>query len=357
MQAAISQTRPATALAIAATLAALAVSVLAPTASADPYAPPRGQVYEGINDTALAQDFQDFAGLLGKPHLPIVQAFHTWGTNPQEALDRWKTYRARGVLSISTAGGWGLPEVITPRQIANGEGDDYLLSLNSRIARSGEVTYIRPLGEPNNWHNAYSAISSGGAAKGGDHTQAWYRLAWRRMYVIVKGGDTRAAIDQRLAALGLPPIQQKTKAVLPTTLASPRVAFIWCPIVYGSPNVSGNRPQKFWPGPGYVDWVGTDTYSKYPAFRYLSRHYKLFRGKPFAIGEWGVQDRENPLFVKRLFRWQRKHARVRMMIYHMSFAGRSGPLSLYRWPQSAAMTRLQVRSPLLYPAYAPEWAP
>ncbi|MFN2611779.1 MAG: hypothetical protein ABR536_00235 [Solirubrobacterales bacterium] len=344
-------------LGLAGALAVTALALSAASASADPYAPPAGQVYEGINDTASAQDFQDFAGLLGKPHLPIVQAFHTWGTDPQQALDRWKIYRARGVLSISTARGWGLPEVITPRQIAMGEGDDYLLSLNSRIARSSEITYIRPLAEPNNSHNAYSAVSLTGAAKGGDHTQAWYRLAWRRMYVIVKGGDTRAAIDQRLATLGLPAIQQTGKAVLPDALPAPQVAFIWCPIVYGSPNVRANRPQKYWPGPAYVDWVGTDTYSKYPAFRYLSRHYRTFGGKPFAIGEWGVEERDNPLFVKHLFRWQRKHRRVRMMIYHMSFVGRSGPLSLYRWPQSSAMARLQVRSPFAYPAYAPELAP
>lgn len=232
-------------------LTVVATAILAHSASAGTYVPPAGQVFEGVNDTAVAQDFADFAGLLGKPHLGHQSA---GGTRPLEGLPRG------GVLSISTAGGWGLPEVTTPRQIAIGEGDDYLLSLNSRIARSGEITYIRPLAEPNNSHNAYSAVSLGRAAKGGDHSQAWYRLAWQRMYLIVKGGVTRAAIDQRLVALGLPPIQQRSKAALSATLASPRVAFIWC-----------------------------------------------------------------------LFRWQRKHTRVRI-------------------PPAGAQ-------PFAYPAYAPEWAP
>lgn len=336
---------------------AAAMAMSAAPAAAESYVPPAGQVYQGINDTASQQDFQDFAALIGKPHLPIAQAFHTWGTDPKQALDRWLTYRSRGVLSISTAAGWGLPEVITPQRIATGDGDAYLLLLNSRIATSGQITYMRPLAEPNNYHNAYSAINANGSARDSAHSQAAYRLAWKRMYLIVKGGNSVAAIDQQLAALGMPPVKAARQAAPPAALPAAPVAFIWCPIVYGSPNVSANRPGRYWPGSEYVDWVGTDTYSKYPAFRYLSRHYKLFRGKPFAIGEWGVQDAEAPRFVKKLFRWQRKHRRVRMMIYHASFAGRTGPMSLFRWPRSAAAMRLAVRNPSAYPAYTAEWTP
>jgi len=64
----------------------------------------------------------------------------------------------------------------------------------------------------------------------------------------------------------------------------------------------------------------------------------------------------HPAFVKRLFRWQRSRKRVRMMIYHMSFAGRLGPMSLWRWPRSAAATRFQIRGPA-FPAYAPDLTP
>jgi hypothetical protein len=344
-----------TALIVLAAAAALSAFAAVP-AAADPYAPPAGQVYEGINDTAVTQDFNDFAALLGKPHLPIVQAFHTWGTDPKQALDRWRTYGTRGVLSISTAAGWGYPEVISPQAIAEGEGDSYLLTLNSRIAKSGQITYLRPLGEPNNYHNAYSALNANGSSRGASHSQTAYRLAWRRMYLIVKGGLPRSEIDAKLAKLGMPPVTQSGRIALPEVLPAAPAAFIWCPIVYGSPNVSGNKPARYYPGPEWTDWVGTDTYSKYPAFKYLSKHYKRFKGKPFAIGEWGVQDAENPGFVRRLFRWQRSHKRVKMMIYHASFAGRDGPLSLFRWPRSAAVTRNQVRGPA-YPAYTPEWTP
>jgi hypothetical protein len=351
----ISGTAGVAALAIVAA-AVLSVSA-ASSARASTYAPPAGQVYLGVQDTAISADFTDFAGLIGKPDLPVVQAFHTWGTDPKQALDRWRGYRARGVLSISTSAGWGYSGLITPSEIAAGEGDAYLLTLNSRIAASGQITYMRPLGEPNNWHNAYSALNSNGTSRGATHSQQAYRQAWRRMYLIVKGGAPRTVIDAKLAKLGMPPIEAGGKTAVPAVLPAPPVSFIWCPIVYGSPNVPGNRPGRYYPGPAWTDWVGTDTYSKYPAFKWLSKHYKKFKGKPFAIGEWGVQDREDPRFVKKLFRWQKSHKRVKMMLYHASFAGREGPMSLFRWPQSAGVTRNQVRSASAYPAYAPEWTP
>lgn len=326
-------------------------------AQAAPYAPPAGQVFQGINDTAVSDDFDDFAALVGKPHLPIVQAFHTWGTDPSEALARWEGYRVRGVISISTAPGYGLPGTISPRSIAQGSGDDYLLTLNEEIARSGRVTYLRPLAEMNNGHNGYAPYTAYGASRGPDYSSAWYRQAWKRIYLIVHGGGTSAAINAKLAAIGLPPIKRVDGHVVPAQLAAPSVALIWCPLaVSGSPNIAGLRARNFWPGPEYVDWVGTDTYSKYPAFSRLSEHYRSFRGRPFAIGEWGIWDADSPGFVRRLFRWQRRHPRVRMMIYHMSFSGRENPLSLYRYPRATVATKRFMRG-MRFPSYAPEWIP
>ena len=237
-----------------------------------------------------------------------------------------------------------------------GQGDEYLLTLNRELAKAASITYLRPLAEMNNGHNAYSATTSYGSSRGGGNSQLWYKRAWRRMVLIVKGAASVADTNARLAVLGLPPIQKTTKAALPANLAAPRVAFIWCPLVYGSPRIKSQAAKKYWPGSAWVDWVATDTYSKYPAWSSMNRFYKTFKGKPFAIGEWGVWDADSPAFVKRLFRWQRSRKRVRMMIYHMSFAGRLGPMSLWRWPRSAAATRFQIRGPA-FPAYAPDLTP
>ncbi len=341
--------------ALAAVVAACAALFLPATAGAAPFAPPPGQVYAGVTDTAIDADFNDFSALVGKPHLPIVQAFHTFGTNPSEALTRWRGYRVRGVLSISTARGYGQPGIISPADIASGEGDDYLLTLNIELAKTPQITYLRWLGEMNNGHNAYSAYAATGSSRGSEFSQSAYIDAWRRMAIIVRGGGTSVDINARLSAAGLPPLR-KGRVAIPATLAAPNVALIWCPLVYGSPRTSGQRPGMYWPGPEYVDWVGTDTYSKYPAFRHLAKFYKRYRGMPFALGEWGIWDADNPGFVRELFRWRRTRPRVRMMIYHTSFGGRTNPLSLFRYPRSARATRFHMRG-VGYPAYAPEWMP
>jgi hypothetical protein len=336
----------------AALLAALATLLLAPAAKAATYVPPRGQIFEGITDTRIPADFQDFATLVGKPHLPVVQAFHPWGTDPSEAIARWQSYRVRGVLSISTAPGYGLPGTISPREIAQGGGDDYLITLNHDIAQSARITYLRPLGEMNNGHNAYSATTGTGASRGPDYSHYWYRQAWKRIVIVVRGGGPAAQVNAQLAGIGLPALKKVGGHAVPAVLPAPQVAFIWCPLPDGSPAIGAQAAIKYWPGPEYVDWIGSDTYSKYPRFSYLNRFYKRFPGKPFAIGEWGVWDTDSPTWVRQLFRWQRSHPRVRMMIYHMSFGGRSNPLSLFRWPRSAAVTRSLVRGPR-FPAYAP----
>ena len=46
-------------------------------------------------------------------------------------------------------------------------------------------------------------------------------------------------------------------------LPEPRVAMMWVPQSFGSPNVRGNQPADYWPGGKYVDWVGIDIYSKF----------------------------------------------------------------------------------------------
>ena len=64
------------------------------------------------------------------------------------------------------------------------------------------------------------------------------------------------------------------------------------------------RPQPTTsPATAYVDWVGTDFYSKFPNFTGLDAFYKAFAGKPFAFGEWAIWGGDNPAFVDELFKW------------------------------------------------------
>ena len=73
------------------------------------------------------------------------------------------------MLSLSTAPGGG-PERISPRQIAKGKGDHYLVRLNQSIAESKQVVYIRLFPEMNGSWNPYCAYNADGTTKGKSHS-------------------------------------------------------------------------------------------------------------------------------------------------------------------------------------------
>src|SRR4029450_4503039 len=54
-------------------------------------------------------------------------------------------------------------------------------------------------------------------------------------------------------------------------LAGPQSAMMWVPQTEGSPAIKANSARAYWPGGRYVDWVGTDFYSRVPAFEKRGR--------------------------------------------------------------------------------------
>jgi hypothetical protein len=323
---------------------AVAVSLLwAAAAPAATLVPPRGTAFFGVSDRGTTAEFNEFAGLVGK-HPALLETFHPWGNSLNQAYERWRETATRPILHISTADDQTLTEMITPEQIALGGGDNYLLQLNSFFAAHGLPAYIRPLGEPNRCLNAWSAIDCDGNRKGGEHTAGWYKQAFRRIATIVRGGGSLEEINARLAEIGLPPVN-RTKGPDPTSLQAAPVSILWSPLPTGSPPVKGNFPGNFWPGGRWVDWVGTDFYSEYPAWKDLNRFYRQrrWKRKPFAIAEWAVSGADDPRFIRRLVAWTVKRPRVRMFVYYRGFGedGNSYRLSLY--PRSENTLRRKVR--------------
>ena len=159
--------------------------------------------------------------------------------------------------------------MITPRQIAKGEDDRYMTHMAADIAETGQTVYIRLMAEMNGHWNAYSAYNADGSARRHGHSARWYKLAWRRFTLILRGGS-RDKINRRLVKMGLPRILQATSAddpvyqggpdgiplPIPEQMPQPRVAMMWVPQSFGSPNIRGNQPDDYWPGGRYVDWVG-----------------------------------------------------------------------------------------------------
>jgi hypothetical protein len=236
------------------------------------------------------------------------------------------------MLHVSTQDGYGTRELITPRGIARGEGDRYLLSLNRRIAEAAEPVYVRLLAEMNQANNGYSAFDRNGRSRGPAHSTKAFRAAWRRSAPILRGGPV-AAIDKQLRALRLPAVKGDSE-----DLPRPQVALLWVPQTEGSPAIAANAPRAYWPGGRYVDWVGTDFYSRFPNFDKLERFYDAFRGKPFVFGEWALWGRDDPGFVRRFFSWMGPHRRMRMHLYNQG-ALTNGPFRLNRYPRSRAVIR------------------
>ena len=329
-----------------ATVLALVLAALcAAQAPARTLAPPKPNVFFGVSDRGTTAEFEEFAGLLNK-HPALLETFHPWGNSLNKAYERWRETGTRPILHISTADDQTLAELITPKQIALGGGDNYLLQLNNFFYTHGLLAYIRPLGEPNRCLNLWSAVNCDGSQKGGEHTTGWYKQAFRRIVTIVRGGGSLEEVDATLAGIGLPPLN-RTKGPNPASLPAAPVSIIWSPLPGGSPRVKGNFPGNYWPGSRWVDWVGTDFYSQYPVWKDLNRFYrgKFWRGKPFSIAEWAVYGKDEPRFVKQLVAWTAKRPRVRMFVYYDGFGPGENPYDLRLYPRTTNTLRLKARRP------------
>ena len=352
-------------LALSSTLALLLAGALiaAPSAAARGFTPPDGKIFHGTSDTGEVADYRAFVDQT-KEHSAVLQNFFHWGVPVGTgALQRWRRTRTRGVLSLSTAPG-GESEVIDPKAIAVGRGDDYMLSLNHAIGKTRQVVYIRLMPEMNGHWNPYSAYNADGSSRGGDHSTRWFKKAWKRFALIVRGG-TRRSINDRLRKLNMPRIYRarsnrsriyKRKGV-PRRLPKPKVSLMWVPQTSGSPNVRGNSPMAYWPGARYVDWVGADVYSKYAnstLWSKLNWFYRKFDNKPFLIGEYAPWDADpGGAFTAKLFNWAESHKRTRMLIYYRS-VNTTNEFNLQFYPDALGVLR-NVLNRGRYMSVAPEY--
>jgi hypothetical protein len=315
---------------LAGVLCAVAALCAPASAGAAAYAPHNGHAFHGVSDTGSIADFRTFTDQTGA-HPALLQDFFHWRVPlTTGALYRWGATNTRGVLSLSTQTGDGV-EMITPRQIARGKDDRYMTRMAGNIAETGQTVYIRLMAEMNGSWNAYSAYNADGSARHGGHSARWYKLAWRRFTLIMRGGS-RDEINRELLRMGLPRILRAKSQddpvyeggpdgiplPIPERMPQPRVAMMWVPQSFGSPNIAGNQPADYWPGGRYVDWVGLDIYSKFAgAFDEDVAFFNKWDKWPFVIGEYSPWDNDfGGTFTGNLFRWAEAHERVKMMLYY-----------------------------------------
>jgi hypothetical protein len=262
-------------------------------------------------------DAYRFRSLTGQ-HSDIRLKFSGWNgaLDRPTAMDKWFESSPIPMITLDTRNSDG-KEAITPRGIASGRGDRFLIQLSAAANRFGREAYIRPLAEMNGHWNAYCAYNSNGTYRGESHSTANFRKAFKRLYLIMHGG-TRDAINAKLASFGMPAL--RSSADLPE---NPSVKVLWNPQGFGSPNIRKNTANSYYPGDNYVDVVGNDIYdinfrAQWDANRAL---FNSHPGIPYAIGEWGLWGIDDPAFVRRMAQFVSSHPRVEAIVYYKSERG------------------------------------
>jgi hypothetical protein len=306
----------------------------------DAYQPPAGKLFQGVADKPVSA----YTQTVGK-HPAVYQEFVAWGQWLPGITHDAKTNRARLMMMVSTA--FGSKNMVSPHGIATGAGDAWLIGLAQQIYASGNVTYLRLMAEMNNCNNPYAAYDCNGSSRGPLFSSGAFKQAWRRVALIMRGGLV-SLINAKLAALDLPKLKTRL-AYLPT----PKVAMVWVPMVGGSPDIPALEPSAYFPGRQWVDWVGTDFYSRYPNWTGLDSFYADYAHvAPFTFGEYAIWDGDNPSWARTLFSWVSSHQRTRMLVYNDA----SPDFWLTHFPASAAVLRSALAAPKFL-AYAPEWVP
>ncbi len=218
---------------------------------------------------------------------------------------------------------------ITPKQIALGSGDAYLVAINHALQAFGKRIFFRPFAEMNGHWNPYSAYNTNGTARDSSHTTAVFRAAFARTYLIAHGGPKVASV---LKSLGQPPVRA-------TLFANPNVQVIWNPQGAGSPDVAGNSAAAYYPGDSYVDVVGDDVYDIgfRPDWTDAEALYQAHPAKPFAFPEWAPWDIDDPGFVAHMATFVKTHSRTILISYYAGLPG--SVFDLAKKPKSLAAYR------------------
>ena len=326
---------------IATCLGALIVALAIPTiaTAGKTYPPKRGKIFHGLTYSGQSSDTLLF-NKQTRSHAAISNYYVTWGDSIQQAIEHWDEQRMRGLLTITASRGHSKPGLVSPKQIVRGRADAFLLQINRTLGKWRDPVYISLFPEMNGHWNSYSAFEQNGSRRKGNSTKR-FRQEWKRTTLMLRGGRTKQ-INQKLRKLKMRPINYK-HSLYPRKqrrLAKPKVSMLWIPQSHGSPNIRGNGPGDYWPGRRYVDWVGADTFSKFPNFdglnslrRKFAKRYK----KPMMIGEYAPWGSDDTAWVKQLHAWA--HRYTRMFVYYQGFGEIGNPFQLELYPNTKKLLR------------------
>lgn len=326
-------------------------------ASATTLEPPDGRVYSGVSTSGVGANFDAYLRITDQSSVAIYNRFGGKGlTDIKWVLSEFKQRPVVGMLSWHMFAASYNPNIPggSNQSIARGDIDGYILETAAAIRAYGDPLFLRPNWEMNgHWFNFSTYDKKGNYRAPNSH--AHYRDAWRRTVILFEGGS-KAQINAKLAALGLPGLTTAASRVPATT----NVSWVWCPS-HGTQFPEKQSVFDYYPGDRYVDWVGADWYAYGPGDANMvepkatAKHgpneiYDRLSGpassgqKPFMMAEWGVRDADRPTWMADMLGWMAARPQVKAQVYFNVFA-HDGNSELQAAPRALQVFRSALSAP------------
>lgn len=224
-----------------------------------PLSPPSGAWFgvmanaDRTNSIGTEREVDNLESEIGRP-FDIDHRFFPFGNSFGElSMVKWDL--ANGRIPMITLGPGDAQD------IANGQRDGYLREQAQKIAVLDGKVFFRFFHEMDG--DNHKALA---------HSPTTFINAWRRVHNIFEDAGADNAV------------------------------WVWCPTSWGFDELADSpRPQEFYPGDSYVDWVAADAYNWFPKrddSRWRSLRTRLVpfydwaitKQKPIMVAEYGVME-------------------------------------------------------------------
>jgi len=214
------------------------------------FAPGNGNVYLGVStDLSRLDVFDTAAGITTHPAI-----YNRW-TTPDGSVSPTLA-DATTMPGMTPMVSWNLP--LSDGSVTSGKRDAYLRAQADAVKKFGKPVFIRLDWEMNaTWYPEWNVPAVSPSA---------FIAAWRHVYDVFQGEGASNA------------------------------AFVWCVNVWRGPNNTEN--SAWYPGDGYVDWVGVDGYPQSATSDFLldgpdglnaMASFAAGHHKPVMLAEWAPQ--------------------------------------------------------------------
>jgi beta-mannanase len=280
---------------------------------AAPAIPASGRFYLGVNSSRSTLAAYDAA--VGAS--PTVFGVYTSGRDGEVAYALSEASKVSGTTPMVS---WGVD--LTGGKVADGSQDAYLETQAKAIAAYGKPVFLRIDWEMNgSWYPEWGSSAVSPSA---------YIAAWRHIWTVFRQqGVTNAA-------------------------------FVWCPNVG---DLGGQSWTDWYPGNGYVNWIGLDAYpqpsnanadvSGSGGFNELAS-FAAHAGKPAMLAEWAPgEPTQNPEQTFDLvFSWADSYPNTVKALLYFNYTGTQRDDLLVDDPGGAALFRSLVNQhrSRLYPS-------